>query len=672
MENPLINAGDAPDFAKITPAHFLPAQEAEIEKIQAALLALKADTSAPSFANTVLPLESLFAGLVYIGRILGMLSANTYTKEIGKIEEEVNIRSSAIRKTVFQDAQLGARFRAVYDARETLGLDEDDQAVLRHLYNAFESSGALLSAEGQAEIREIDKQLITLTQKFHENMQEAPLQQAVLVTDAAELAGLGPNDIEGMAENARKHGHENAWMLIPERLQVDELLERAEHSGFRKKMFMAVNNLGKFAPYDNAPVIAEILRLRQRFATLLGYPDYATYARSRAMKKELSGVHAFLKKVSDKALPKFEADMRALEKFSSDKGGPAQLEPWDVSYWAMQQRAALYHFDTNAFAQYLPLGNVMRGMFSEAAHLFGLAFTETGKFSTVHPDIRVYAVTDARSSAEVGLLHVDMFARPGEKGGGAWMNHLQRKAPGRRNVIGLNMNIAKPPAGREALISLSQYITLYHEMGHALQGLLGTNVKHLSLQGTAGPSDFVEFHSMVNERRALLRKNLESHALHVETGQPASAATIDALLKSKAHFSARELLKIVQNSLRDLAYHEMQAADYKGDAALEDSVAMDTPYAEHIRPYPLTRFSHLFGAPHAGYAAGYVNYLIAEEHAADGFVPFESDPYGAEWSAKLDALYRRGCGGDPAALYRAYRGADATTDALLHEAGIAA
>jgi peptidyl-dipeptidase Dcp len=207
-------------------------------------------------------------------------------------------------------------------------------------------------------------------------------------------------------------------------------------------------------------------------------------------------------------------------------------------------------------------------------------------------------------------------------------------------------------------------------MGHALQGLLGTNVKHQSLQGTSAPADFIEFHSMVNERRALLRKNLEAHALHVETGKPPSHDIIGALTRSKSHFEARDVLKLVQNSLRDLEFHTIDPSAYKGDEALEQSVALDSPYADHIRPYPLARFSHLFDSAHGGYAAGYVNYLIAQIHAADGFAPFEGKPYDASWSKKLNDLYCRGSGGEPLELYRAYRGRDATVEAMLREAGI--
>lgn len=670
MKNPLLSRGSIPDFNSIKPEHFLPALDTAMEAVRKKLQEIKSDTAEASFQNTVVPLESLFQEVSDIQRLLGNYANNAFSKKISAIEEKVNLRVSALEKEVFQDSALGTRFRDVYDRRTTLVLNADDNAILKNLHHSFEASGALLPTDGQNRIRTIDEELIRLSQQFKNTMKQAPAQQAVLITDASELAGLSAEEIGSFAENARKNGHKTGWLVTPERLLVDELLERAENAALRKKIFTALNNMGKVPPHDTRPIIAGMQKLRDEFAKLLGYDHYAAFARSRAMMTDLPAVRQLLTDVAAKALPKFEADMRALEKFSAANGGPVRLEPWDVSYWAMQQRDALYKFDANGFAKYLELEHVMDGMFNEAQHLFGIEFREMKNPSVLHPDIRAYEVFDSKTGKEIGILHVDMFSRPESKIGGAWMNQVQKKDGDQRNIIILNMNITKPPEGKPALIGLSQYITLYHEMGHSLQGLLGTDVKYNSLQGTAAPADFVEFHSMVNERRAVLKKNLQAYALHVDTGKPAPDSMIDALIKSKAHFEARDMLKLVQNSLRDLEFHSLDPAAYQGDDALEQSVKLDSPYADHIRPYPLTRFGHLFDEPHSGYAAGYVNYLIAQEHAADGFAPFESDPYNLAWAQRLSDLYHRGSGGDPFTLYHDYRGQDATPEAMLRDAGI--
>lgn len=670
MDNPFLSPSTVPAFENIKPAHYMPAIDQAIANIERKVEQLKTSTAPADFQNTVIPLENLFEEVSYILGILGNCTSNAYTKELADIEEEAAIKVSDLQNAIFQDPMLGARFRSVYEKRDQMQLDEDDAAILRDIHNSFEDSGALLPPEGQQKIRDITTKLISLSQAFKDNLQNAPLQQAVLITNPAELAGLSTEEIEGLAENARKNGHSQGWLFIPERLMVDDLLERAESSSFREKISKALNRMGKEPPYDNHAIIKEMQVERHAYATLLGYEHYAAYARARAMKTSLPDVKKFLTETGEKALAQFEEDMRSLEKFSAQNGGPAKLEPWDVAYWATRQREALYQFDANGFAKYLELENVLQGMFNEAAHLFNIDLRETKKYSVIHPDIRTYDVLDKTTGEMIGILHVDMFARPGAKHGGAWMNEIQRKSGDQPPVIILNMNIPKPPEGKPALVGLSQYITLYHEMGHSLHGLLGTHTKYKSLQGPAASADFVEIHSMLNEHRALLKKNLQTYALHVDSGKPASDATIDALIQSNTHFASREILKVVQNSLRDITFHSIDPATYSGDEALEESVKIKSPYADHFRPYPLTRFTHLFDDAHSGYAAGYVNYLIAQEYSADGFEPFEKDPYNAKLAEKLHNFYKRGSGGDPAQLYRDYRGRDAVPDAMLRNAGI--
>ncbi len=671
MKNELLSPGTVPALDKIAPEDYMPAIDKAIEAVQQKLHKIKDSRDAASFENTVVPLESLFEGIDYIQHILGNQSSNVYSDKLAAVEEAVSIKVSGFVKNIFQDQELGKRFQAVYKQRKKLPLDDDDKAILRDLHHAFESSGALLSAAGQQRIREIDEQLISLSQKFTKNMKAAPLQQSVLITDPAELAGLSKGEIARLESNARENKHDKGWLFIPERLLVDEMLEHAESSAFRKKIFECLEQMGKNAPYDNGPVIAEMQKLRHEYATLLGYDNYAEFARSRAMTKDLPAVRKLLEDVADKALPKFEEEMHALEKFAAISGGPKNLEPWDVSYWVSRQREALFHFDANAFSKNLQLENVLKGMFNEAERVFGLEFRDsTGKYPVMHPDTRTFDVFDKETGDARGILHIDLYARPGVKSGGAWMGQVQAKTEDKPNIVIFNMNINKPEEGKQALVALGQYGTMYHEFGHALQGLLGLDVKYRSLQGTSAPADFVEFHSMVNEHRATVNDNLHKYALNADTGLPPDEKTVKALVSSEQFFKSRDLLKLVQNSLRDLEFHSMDPAKYKGDLAVEKDVALKSPYAAHIRPYSLTRFDHLFSDGHSGYAAGYVNYLIAQEHAADGYVPFEKDPYDAKWSKRLKDLYSRGSGGEPADLYKHYRGRPATPDAMLADAGI--
>lgn len=669
--NPLLSPYAVPPLDRIRPEHYQPAVDRALAEVTRRLAAVKAAPA--SFADTVVPLESLFDPLNDILCLLSNAGNNAYSKALSAVDGAISVQVSDFSKRVFQDRDLGALFQSVYAQRDTLPLGDDDRTVLRDLYWEFESAGAFLAPAGQDRIRAIDAELIRLANLFRDNLQAAPLQQAVLVTDRAELAGLSEDDVALLAQQARENGHGEGWLFIPERLLVDEWLEKAEDSGFRRKMVEALARMGTQAPYDNEPVIAAMHGLRHEFANLLGYADYASFARTRTM-KDLAAARDLLDRVGKAALPQFEADMRRLESFAAAQGGPAQLAPWDVPFWAAKERAALYRFDANDFARYLPLERVLQGMFREATAVGGLDYAEsTGKYPVMHPDTRTFDVTD-RATGTKAILHVDLYARAGVKTGGAWMDMIQAGDGTRPAVIILNMNIGRPPGGGEPLVALSQYETLYHENGHALQGLVAWQSKYRSLNGVYGPSDFIEIHSIINESRGTVRDNLMAHARDPATGKAPDAALLDAMEKSAGHFASRELLKIVQNAARDLAWHMTAPGDYRGTRALEDAVAFASPYMEHIRAYDLTRFSHIFDSPRGAYCAAYVDYLVAQEHAADGFAPMKDAPYDAAWLARLRELYNPAAGsaaGDWAGRYRAYRGRDATTDAMLRDAGIA-
>ncbi len=451
---------------------------------------------------------------------------------------------------------------------------------------------------------------------------------------------------------------------------VDEMLEQAENGAFREKIFNTLNRIGTQAPYDNEPVLKAMQQRRHERARLLGYPNYAVFARSRHMYKDLGKVQALMNEISAKALPQFEKDMRALEIFSRAQGGPAVLKPWDVAFWAERQRKALYGFDAAEFSSYLEADRVMDGLIAHEEKLLGVEFRRGTKHSSLHPDIRVYEVFNKSSGALQGVLHVDLFARP-RKAGGAWVENIQMAGPGRPAIASVNLNLAKPadPA-TPCRMSATSVETLYHEFGHAMHAICGGKTKYRSLQGLGAPSDFVELPSMINESWALRPELLTAHAVNSATGRTVPPALLESFRKSSGHFGARDVLKLVQNSLWDFAFHTGDPANYKDTKTVQDSATLDSPYAAHVRPYPLTRFGHLFSEDQSMYAAGYFNYMLADILAKDGATLFQDDAYEPKAAALIRALIEGGSGGNLMKRYIKFRGREATPDAMLRHAGI--
>lgn len=668
MTNPLLDATlPTPAFDRIQPQDFMPAIETLISEAREKFEYLKNNESTPSFSNTAVPLESLFEDINRVGAILRTYYQAATGPEIIAVYEEVSKSTATFKKDIFQDAVISARFQAVYNSRDRLPLDDQDRRVLKNIYDTFEDNGAFLDPAQKDRVRAIEQELIGLCNKFNTNLKDSAQQQAVLFTDSADLRGVPEAIVTEMKAKAVEAGHAQGWLYAPERLQVDALLEMAESCHFRESIFKALNRMGTQVPLDNEPLVQDITRLRHEYARILGYDHYADMALSRTMAGSWPRVQGFLQDVSDKLLHHFEKEVKIIQEYADKNGGPARLEPWDLPYWSARYKSENLSFDSAKFSEYLDLDRAMDGFFAHAGRLFDIDFQQIS-YPVYHPDVRTYEVRDKADGALRGVLYVDLYARSGTKEGGAWMDHIHPAGGNRVNTVTFNLNHAKPEPGKSCLISVDEAETLFHEGGHALHGLLGTKTKYKSLQGPGISSDFLEIHSMTMENWVTQRACLDTFAIHHQTGTLVPEDLFSALKKSSSWMAAQQALKIVQNALWDFAVHTGDT----GKTPLADIQArsmMGSTLADHVRPYPLPRFSHLFSSPTDGYAAGYYGYLWSMIHKSDAFVPFRADPYDQQAASRLKAFYERGSSGDPNCLYEDYRGGPATFDAFMTAMG---
>src|SRR5206468_2285066 len=90
------------------------------------------------------------------------------------------------------------------------------------------------------------------------------------------------------------------------------------------------------------------------------------------------------------------SDMQTVADAEAAKGGEKlTIEPWDYRYYAEKVRKARYDLDQNAVTPYLQLERMREAIFWNAGQLFGLQFKPATGVPVVHPDIRVWQVTDA-------------------------------------------------------------------------------------------------------------------------------------------------------------------------------------------------------------------------------------------------------------------------------------
>lgn len=653
----LFTAQNTPAFGAIKLEDIRPAFDEAVEKARAAIAVLRNSNEAPSFENTVKPLDTLFSDVDRVFKVLATYFQNQRNAGVSELLAELQEGYDVFSKELYQDSVIAARFKTVYDARDTLGLDAQDLWFLESEYSSFESSGSVLDAAGQARLQEIDSALIQHAKIFNDNLKAAQKQQSFLVTDADELAGVPEDIISAMRQQAKANGQIQGWRFVPERLLVDGLLEVAENREFRRKILSALDSMGKVPPYDNRPVIEAMQRLRYERSSLLGYKSYAHDALSGTMAGDVERVRSLFDVTLAAAIPAFEKDMKHLQNWVSQKGGPV-MEPWDVSYYAALYKKEELNFDAAAFSQYLELENVVQGWLQHAEKSMNVEFKETKDYPVWHEDVRVYETLD-RDSGKKGLFYFDLYARPDTKEGGAWMDCLQTgdEVKGQPNIISFNMNLMKPENGTPALLSIDQLETFYHEGGHCLNGIKGTETKYRSRNGTANSSDFVEIHSMIDENWSTHPDVLATYAFHCKTGEMIPQSLLDARAASDNFMASAGLLRMVQNARRDLFFHAATPAEYGSDIAIEAQAALPSRYSDHVRPYPLTRFGHMFSDGLSQYASGYYGYFFSDMAQAAAFELFEKQGvYEPVLSERKRAFYAAGGGLEPNEAYEAFTG----------------
>ena len=652
-DNPLLQSYDIPALDKIKPEHFVPAIDAAIEEGKQKLAALKGNTAAPDFNNTVVALDEVFADISRVLGVLEVFNASKKSDALSAAKEEVDGKVSDFKKSVYQDEVIAQRFKQIEPT------DPEDKVLYKRHSDAFEANGSFLGADDRTKLKEIDDKLISLATKFSDNLIKGTQQQAVLFTDPKNMEGLSEDTVAALRKAAQENGYNEGWLVIPERLLVDKLLESGASRNFRESISDALARVGTQEPYDNEPVIKEMQALRYERARLIDadrYPNYAEYALSRTMAGSLDNANAFMDAVAEKALPKFEDTVRKVQAWAAENGGPRTLEPYDLAYWANQYRKQNLDFDSAKFSEYLPLDKVTEGFFKTAEKIFGVTFTENTSYSKYNDDVRTYDVKDSGGNL-IGVLHADFFSRS-DKEGGAWVAHLQQQMPGHPNLVSMNMNLARPEPGESVYLTPRELETFFHEGGHALHALLGTHVKHPSMQGlNNGSSDYFELFSTILENWATKKEVLDSFAEN-KKGEKLPDELFEAMERSSSFLSERDALKVLQNARRDFAFHSTDPKEYTTSQALEQSADFDHPYSAHIRSYPLDRWSHLFTEGLSSYASGYYGYQWSQGLADAAYKPFKDagDPFDPELCEKLKRLYSYGVSRDPNEAVAEYLG----------------
>ncbi|MCX6501264.1 MAG: M3 family metallopeptidase [Microbacterium sp.] len=677
--NPLLTASalpyGLPPYPDIRPEHYLPAFEAAFAAHRQEINAITRVRSMATFENTMVPLEESGALLDYVGRAFSTVSSADATDAIQEIDEELAPRMAAHGDAITLDAALYARIRMLHERLDDLALTPEQRYLVERRYTVMSRAGAGLDDEAKKQLSEINTRLSRLTTRFEKNLLADTNELAIVITDPADLDGLGDGEVSAAARAAAERGLTGAWLIALPLFTGHPWLASLRSRDTRARIMTASRSRGNRGnEHDNRDTLREIVRLRAARARILGYDSHAAYVTADQTAGSPDAVSELLRRLAPAAAANATREKAALQAQIDTTDSPFPLDAHDWSYFTEKVRASRYDIDQSALRPWFEAERVLQdGVFFAAERLYGVTFTERPEIPSYHPGARVFEVREA-DGTPLGLYILDLYTRD-TKRGGAWMNSLvtQSELRGTKPVVVNNLNVAQPAPGTPTLLTLDEVTTLFHEFGHALHGLFAT-VTYPTFAGTAVRRDFVEFPSQVNEMWILWPEVLDNYARHIDTGEPLPGEIVARLRESEAFNQGFATSEYLAASWLDFAWHSLDADTAAGvtDAAAFESAALsDIGLDDPAIPprYASTYFAHVFSG---GYSAGYYSYIWSEVLDADTVEWFREN--GGLTRENGERFRRRllGVGGstDPLAAYRGFRGRDADIQPLLERRGL--
>jgi len=612
------------------------------------------------------------------GQLLDRVSSVFYNQNSAHTNEDMQALAkefapqlSAHSDNILLNEALFNRIQTVYKQRESLDLNEEQQTLLQKVFQDFVRGGATLEENKKARLRKINERLSLLSVQFGENILKENNQFEMVIDNEDDLAGLPQRVIDAAAEAAQERDHADKWVFTLHKPSLIPFLQFSEKRQLRKQMYQGYTQRGdNNNELDNKALLTEAAALRVEKAQMLGYKSHAHYVLDKNMAKTPDQVYALLDQLWKPALAQAQAEVKAMQALIKQEGKRFRLKPWDWWYYTEKLRKAKYDFDEKALRPYFKLENVVQGVTTVANKLWGITLAERTDLPVYHEDVKTFEVKD-RDGAHVGILYTDYFPRASKRGG-AWMSsYRKQRRLDDKNVTPVICNVGnftKPAALSPSLLSLEETLTLFHEFGHALHGLL-SNCTYDRLSGTAVARDFVELPSQIMENWATEPEVLKLYARHHQTNEPMPDELIKKIQQSNTFNQGFITVEYLAASYLDMDWHTVTETKQQDPLAFEKASMQRIGLIPAILPrYRSSYFSHIFAG---GYSSGYYSYIWAQVLDADAFGAFkESDLFDQKTAdAFLKHILSQGGTAEPMTLYKRFRGAEPKVDALLQRKG---
>ena len=675
--NPLLTTWNtpyqAPPFEQITVEHYRDAFQQGMREQEANIKAIVSDKEEPAFENTIAAFDRSGELLGKVAAVFfGMVSAQG-TPEMLELEVTITPELSAHSDRILMNEKLFRRVQSVYENKAKFNLNTEQEKLLADLYRHFVRSGAKLSNEDKEKLKTMNQEISTLETQFGQNVLAETAAYELVIENENELTGL-PDDLKvAAAQRAVMKNVEGKWVFGLDNPSVMPFLQYSSDASLREKILTAYLNRGNNNnAQDNKEIIKRLVSLRNDKALLLGYQNFAAYELEERMAKTPAAVYNLLDQVWTPALNCAKQELADMESLAKQEVTGFKASDW--RFYSGKIREQRYNLSEEMTRPYFQSDRVRDGIFWVCNQLYGITFREITSIPKPHPDASVWLCVDSDGATELGVLYIDLFARPGLKRGGAWCGTYRdaHRKDGKRElpIVTVVCNFSAPLAETPSLLTADETETFFHEFGHALHALL-CDVEYLGTTSFGVPNDFVELPSQIMEHWAFEPQVLEHYAFHYQTGEIIPKELVEKIKAASMFGKGFATVEYLAASYLDMDYHIMKNPQEMDVLQFEAKTLADRGLIPQIPPrYRSTYFLHTMTG---GYTAGYYSYLWSELLDADGFKAFKET--GDIFNKELAEKFRRhvlqpGGSEDPMTMYINFRGAAPGIEPLLENRGL--
>ena len=325
----------APPFDKIKDADYKPALEEGIKEQKDEFSKLPTTPLQPTFENTIVAMEKSGQLLNRVNNVFNLVTGANTDDTLQQLQEEIAPKLAANQDAIYLNAKLFKRIETIYNNLSKLNLDAEAKRLVEYHYQEFVLAGAKLSDADKEKMKTLNGEEASLSAKFSNQLVNAAKSGALVISDAAELAGLSQTDLDAYAQNAKARNLDGKWLIPLRNTTQQPALQSLSVRATREKLFEASwNRAEKNDSNDTRPVILRLAAIRAEKAKLMGFPNYAAWKLQDQMAQTPEAVDKFLNQLVPAVTAKAKQEAADIQAVIDQQNGGFALQPWDWNYYS--------------------------------------------------------------------------------------------------------------------------------------------------------------------------------------------------------------------------------------------------------------------------------------------------------------------------------------------------